>query len=57
MAITITGWSLREVNRRVPKLNRMPASMAAEMAAGSLPTIRSKAPDSPTSRMMALAMT
>ncbi|MNP37422.1 hypothetical protein D3C76_1308700 [compost metagenome] len=57
MAITISGSSLREVNRRVPKLNRMPASMAAEIAAGSLPTMRSKAPESPTSRMMALAMT
>ncbi|MNO76550.1 hypothetical protein D3C76_676240 [compost metagenome] len=43
-----------DTNNPVPKLNRIPASIAAAMAAGSLLMIRSKAPEMPTTKMIRL---
>ncbi|MNE81487.1 hypothetical protein D3C80_1781430 [compost metagenome] len=54
IASTSSGLPCRDTNNPVPKLNRIPASIAAAIAAGSLPMIRSKAPDTPTRKMIRL---
>ncbi|MNL55008.1 hypothetical protein D3C87_1783870 [compost metagenome] len=54
MLSTSSGLPCNDTNRPVPKLNRMPASMAAAMAPGSLLMIRSNAPEMPTTTMIRL---
>ncbi|MCY1543808.1 hypothetical protein D9M68_796410 [compost metagenome] len=55
IASTSQGLLCNETNSPVPKLNRIPASIPAEIAAGSLLITRSKAPDTPTRKIIRLA--
>ncbi len=51
IASTSSGADSNEANRPVPKRNRMPAIIAAAIAAGIWRMMRSNVPDSPTSRI------